>query len=454
MSDLTNLSPLDGRYQNQTKELSVYFSEAALIRYRLLVEIEYLIALSLQPAIEEITTFTQIQQNQLRQLYQKFSLQDAQEIKDIEKTTNHDVKSVEYFLKQKIATTDLKKYAEFIHFALTSEDVNNLAYSLMLKNGLAKVILPALEQILAKLKELSQVNKNTPLLSLTHGQPATPTTIGKELAVFYSRLSQSINQLKNIELTGKLNGATGNYAAAYLAYPAIDWLNFSQKFISSLGLKPNLLTTQIEPHDSAAAVYDNLARINNILRDLNQDMWLYISRHIFKLKLKAGEVGSSTMPHKINPINFENSEGNLGLANANLRFLADKLTVSRLQRDLSDSTVIRNQGTALGYSLLAYKNILNGLAKIKVNESASQAELDRHWEVIAEAIQTILRKIGYNQPYEKLKELTRGEKIDQPTIQNFIANLDISDTAKNKLLNLSPATYIGLSDKLVDLIEY
>lgn len=451
MSDLTNISPLDGRYQDQTKELSIYFSEAALIRYRLLVEIEYIIALSLQPAIKEITTFTQAQQDQLRRLYQKFSLQDAKEIKDMEKETNHDVKSVEYFLKQKIATTDLKKYAEFIHFALTSEDVNNLAYSLMLKNGLKKIILPALESILTKLKKLSQINKNIPLLSLTHGQPATPTTIGKELAVFYSRLFQSVNQLKNIELTGKLNGATGNYAAAYLAYSEIDWLNFSQKFVSSLGLKPNLLTTQIEPHDYAASIYDNLARINNILRDLNQDMWLYISRGIFKLKKKTGEIGSSTMPHKVNPINFENSEGNLGLANATLRFLADKLTVSRLQRDLSDSTVIRNQGTALGYSLLAYKNILSGLAKIEVNESASQAELNQHWEVMAEAIQTTLRKIGYDQPYEKLKELTRGEKIDKQTIQNFITGLDIPDIEKNKLLNLSPATYIGLSDKLADL---
>lgn len=452
MSDLTNISPLDGRYQDQTKELNVYFSEAALIRYRLLVEVEYLIALSSQSAIKEIDAFSQTQQKQLRRLYQGFSMSDAREIKDIEKETNHDVKAVEYFLKQKIATADLKKYAEFIHFALTSEDVNNLAYSLMLKNGLKKIILPALEQILNKLKELSRNNKNIPLLSLTHGQPATPTTIGKELAVFYFRVSQQVNQLKNIELNGKLNGATGNYAAAYLAYPEVNWLDFSRKFITSLGLKPNLLTTQIEPHDSLTAIYDNLARINNILRGFSQDMWLYISRGIFKLKPKAGEVGSSTMPHKVNPINFENSEGNFGLANALLRFLADKLTVSRLQRDLTDSTVIRNQGAALGYSLLAYKNTLSGLTKIEVDESNCQTELNQHWEVLTEAAQTVLRKIGYEQPYEKLKELTRGEKINKQAIQDFIASLDMPNLEKKKLLNLSPATYIGLADKLTDLI--
>ena len=346
----------------------------------------------------------------------------------------------------------MAKYAEFIHFGLTSEDINNLSYSLMLSGGVSQIIIPNIETILKQVKKLAKETADTSLLALTHGQPATPTTLGKELAVFYNRLNRALNNLKMLKLDGKLNGATGNYAAASLAYPQVDWLNFSQKFITTLGLNPNLLTTQIEPHDSVATVFDAIARANNIVKDLNQDLWFYISRGIFKLKKKAGEIGSSTMPHKVNPINFENSEGNLGLANALLRFMSDKLAISRLQRDLTDSTVIRNQGTALGYSLLAYKNTLTGLAKLEVNTKMVRAELDAHWEVLAEAIQTVLRKVGYPKPYEKLKELTRGAKVDQATIQKFIKKLNLPAAEKNKLLKLTPAKYIGLSKELTKLI--
>ncbi len=342
--------------------------------------------------------------------------------------------------------------SEFIHFGLTSEDINNLAYTLMLKNGLEKVIFPEIENVLAILKKLVKNTVNTPLLALTHGQPATPTTLGKELAVFYNRIFRGLNHLKFFKLEGKLNGATGNYAAAALAYSNVDWIKFSQKFISSLGLNPNLLTTQIEPHDCACAIYDGVARLNNIVKDLDQDIWLYVSRGIFKLKKKEGEVGSSTMPHKVNPINFENSEGNVGLANALLRFMSDKLAVSRLQRDLTDSTVIRNQGVALGYSLLAYQNTIKGLEKLEVNTKCVQDELDNHWEVLAEAVQTILRKVGYAKPYEKLKELTRGEKITKETMRKFIAGLNIPKSEKDKLLKLTPAKYIGLSQKLAQSI--
>jgi len=448
MNNLLNISPLDGRYQNQTKELSAYFSEAALMRYRLVVEVEYFVSLSLEENIKELKPFSRIQENHLRSFYKKFSLQDAQEIKKIENTTNHDVKAVEYFLKQKLSTSSLKNKVEFIHFGLTSEDINNLSYGLMLKMAIHKEIIPVLEQLLDNIKTLAKKYQDISLLSLTHGQAATPTTIGKELAVFYARLNNQIQNLKQIRLTGKLNGASGNYAAAHIAYPEVDWINFSNKFINKLGLKSNLLTTQIEPHDNSARLFDALARINNIIRDLDQDMWLYISRKIFKLKKKEGEVGSSTMPHKVNPIDFENSEGNLGLANSILRFLADKLTVSRLQRDLSDSTVIRNQGLALGYGLLAYKSCNKGLNKIEVNTKIVQQELGNHWEVLSEAIQTILRKVGYNQPYEKLKELTRGEKINEQTIKKFIKTLDIDVEEKKKLFDLTPQTYIGLSKKL------
>lgn len=445
---LAAISPLDGRYEDKVSELSPFFSEFALIKYRVKVEIEYFIALSLEKKIKEVPVFSKDTQKKLRLIYLNLTLADAEKIKLIEKTTNHDVKAVEYFIKEKISNLPCKKYSEFIHFALTSEDVNNLSYTLMLQDGLKNIIYPEIEKITKLLQIFAKQNKSVPLLSLTHGQPATPTTLGKEMAVYVSRIKYSLDSLKSTKLLGKLNGATGNFAAVVVAYPEIDWINFSQKFIKSLGLIPNLLTTQIEPHNAQSFVFDGLTRINNVIKDLDQDMWLYISRGIFILQKKEGEVGSSTMPHKVNPINFENSEGNLGLANSILRFMSDKLTISRLQRDLSDSTVIRNQGVGLAYSLLAYKNTLMGLNKIKPNLQKINEELEDHWEVLAEPIQVVLRKVGYDKPYEKLKELTQGQKITKETIQTFVKSLDIAKSEKEKLLKLTPQNYTGLSSKL------
>jgi adenylosuccinate lyase len=448
MTSLTNISPIDGRYQNQVSELGQFFSESSLARNRVRVEVSYLISLSSEKKIKELKRFDSQTTKQLNNLWQKFSAKDAQRIKQIEKTTNHDVKAVEYFIKEK--TKRLKFNQEFIHFALTSEDINNLAHTLQFKEALTNVYLPALDKLLKNLQKLAKANKNIGMLALTHGQPATPTTLGKELAVFCFRLKRQINSLKNQKFYGKLNGASGCWAAHQFAYPPINWLQFSRKFVESLGLKFNPLTTQIESHDSLAESYDNIRRINNILIDFNRDIWFYISRGVFKQKVKKGEVGSSTMPHKVNPINFENSEGNLGIANALLNFLSNKLTISRMQRDLTDSTVIRNQGVALAHSLLGIKSILKGLDKLQMNKKVIQFELDNNSEVLAEAIQTILRKAGHPKPYEKLKELTRGKKIDQQTIKEFIQNLDINEDEKTKLLKLKPESYIGLAGKLVD----
>ncbi|MFA5075861.1 MAG: adenylosuccinate lyase [Patescibacteria group bacterium] len=449
LNSLQTISPLDGRYANQIGKLAGYFCEGALMKYRVLVEVEYLLALGREPQIKEVKRYNSQETKKIVNLYIKFCLADAERIKEIEKTTNHDVKAVEYFIKEKLTALKITKNLEFVHFGLTSEDVNNLAYTLMLRNGVEKEIIPAIEDILKVIKRLAQANRGVALLALTHGQPATPTTLGKEMAVFYSRLSRSLDQLRAIKLEGKLNGAVGNYAAANLVYPQVDWLKFSERFIKLLGFNPNLLTTQIESHDVSAMMYDAIARTNNIVKDLDQDMWLYISRGVFKLHKKAGEVGSSTMPHKVNPINFENSEGNLGLANSLLRFMADKLPVSRLQRDLTDSTVSRNQGVALAYSLVAYQNTLTGLEKLEVDTKSIRVELDNHWEVLAEAVQTTLRKLGYQKPYEKLKELTRGEKVTKEIMCQFIKGLEIDKKEKEKLLELTPETYIGLSVELV-----
>lgn len=450
MSELNAISPLDGRYYNKVKELSEFFSETALIKYRLKVEVEYFIALGLEVKISEVRALSASEQNELRSFYLNFTEVEAAKVKKIEQTTNHDVKAVEYYLKEKLSKIkSLSGNVEFIHFALTSEDVNNLAYSLMFKDGLA-VYQNQFKKLLAESKALAITHKKVALLALTHGQPATPTTLGKELAVFYYRLNEQAKSLGNHKLSGKFSGAVGNWNAHQVAYPKVDWLAFSQKFVAGLGLVFNPLTTQIEAHDGLAIMCHKLIRINNIIKNLDQDMWLYISRQIFKLKKIAGEIGSSTMPHKVNPIDFENSEGNLGLANAILDHLANKLPVSRLQRDLTDSTVLRNQGVGLAYSLLALKMTLKGLSKLEVNKNKIAEELNSHWEVLAEPIQVVLRKVGYNKPYETLKNLTRGEKIGKAQIQKFIRTLKISKLEKDNLLKLTPENYIGLAPKLVD----
>ena len=447
-NQLQALSPLDGRYENSVKELSVYFSESALIKYRLKIEIEYLIALSKEKGIKELPTLKKQEQSRLRKIYLNFNSSVANNIKTIEKTTNHDVKAIEYYIQSKTR----KNLHPWIHFALTSEDINNLSYSLMWQDGLKEIYLPTLELVNGKLKKLAKKYKNSPMLSLTHGQPATPTTFGKELAVFYKRLDRQIYQMKNHILLGKFSGATGTWSAQMVSYPNINWIRFSEKFVKSVGLNPNFYTTQIEPHDSVAESYFKVILVNSILTDLCRDMWSYVSRGILGQKKVSGEVGSSTMPHKINPIQFENAEGNMGIANSILTHLATKLPLSRMQRDLTDSTTLRNQGVAMGHSYLALKNILNGLDRITINNIQMNNELDRHWEVLAEAIQMVLRKTGKEDSYEKLKTLTRGKNIDNLKVQSFIKDLKISDDDKRILLSLTPSSYIGIANKLVDQI--
>tara|TARA_B100001250_G_scaffold219676_1_gene188492 strand:+ start:445 stop:1794 length:1350 start_codon:yes stop_codon:yes gene_type:complete len=447
-SSLDTISPLDGRYKKNLEELCSFFSETALIKYRLKIEIKYLIALSKEKSIKEIKPFSKKEEKNLNNLVGHFNVTSARHVKKIEKKTNHDVKAIEYYLKEKIE----KKLHPWIHFSLTSEDINNLSYTLMWKNGLKKTYLKTLIIINKKLKDLSIKYKNQSLLSLTHGQPATPTTFGKEISVFHKRLEDQIKQLETHQFYGKFSGATGTWSAQLVAYPNTDWKTFSSNFITSLGLSPNLLTTQIEPHDSIAESYHQIIRINSILLDLCRDLWSYISRGILGQKKIKGEIGSSTMPHKINPIQFENAEGNLGVSTALLNHLATKLPVSRMQRDLSDSTVIRNQGVGLGHSYLALKNIQKGLNRININKNQMSSELNKHWEVLSEAIQTVLRKSNSHDAYEKLKELTRGQFIDKTSITSFIKKLDISIKDKESLLKLTPKSYTGLASKLVDLI--
>lgn len=448
MSALNKISPLDSRYYNSVKELSEYFSESALMKYRLKVEIEYLIALGNEKKIQELLSFSKDYQTRLRKIYENFNSAGAEKVKEIETTTNHDVKAIEYYIQGKVS----KNLHPWIHFALTSEDVNNLSYSLMWRDGLSLVYLPALQSVNKELKKIARKYKNASMLALTHGQPATPTTFGKELAVFCARLDRQIDQIKTHKLLGKFGGATGTWSAHMTAYPKTNWTSFASKFIKSLGLEPNLITTQIESHDSAVESYHQVVRVNSILTDLCRDMWSYISRGILEQKKVAGEVGSSTMPHKINPIQFENAEGNMGIANALLNHLATKLPVSRMQRDLTDSTTLRNQGVALGHSYLALQNILKGLIRITINKAEMSKELDNHWEVLAEAIQIILRKSGKTDAYEQLKDLTRGESINAESLAKFVSGLKISDEDKRTLLNLTPKSYTGLSSKLVDLI--
>ena len=418
------------------------------MRYRLMIEVEYLIALANEKKIKELSNLSDKQKTNLRKLYKNFSDADATQIKSLEKTTMHDVKSVEYFLQSKLP----KKIHPWVHFSLTSEDVNNLSYSLMWKDAVKDVYFSSLIQIQKSIKSLAKKYKKTSMLSLTHGQPATPTTFGKELAVFGSRLNRQIDQIKTHKLMGKFGGTTGTWSAQLVAYPNVNWINFATKFIRTLGLNPNIITTQIEPHDSIAESFHQIIRVNTILTDLCRDMWSYISRNVLIQKKVAGEVGSSTMPHKINPIQFENAEGNMGISNAILIHLSTKLPISRMQRDLTDSTTLRNQGVALSHSYLALINILNGLSRITINQSKIKSELNEHWEVLAEAIQTILRKSGKTDAYEQLKLLTRGKKIDQEVITQFVSSLSISSEDKEILLSLCPESYIGLSPQLAEMI--
>ncbi|MFA6353612.1 MAG: adenylosuccinate lyase [Candidatus Paceibacterota bacterium] len=446
------INPLDGRYFEKTRALVPYFSEEALMRYRVKVECEYLIALS------EKKIFRKFNSNEIktiRNLYEKFDENSYKKIKDIETITNHDVKAVEYFIKEKLSKTSLKDSTEWVHFALTSEDTNNVAYALILSDSLEKVMIPSIKEIVFNLNKLAQKYKNLPMLARTHGQSASPTTFGKEMKVFVARLEKRLVGLQGINIEAKLNGATGNFNAHAVAYPNVNWPEFSKKFIESFNkgrsqkLKANLITTQIECHDSYVAVFDTLRRINTILLDFNQDMWRYISDGWVGQIPKKGETGSSTMPHKINPIDFENSEGNLGLANALFEFFARKLPISRLQRDLSDSTVERTFGTAFGHSYLAYTSLLKGLSKISVNEIKIKEDLIAHPEVITEAIQTILRREGMAMPYEKLKDLTRGKQVTLEDIHKFIKTLKINDRVKKELLAITPENYIGLAPKIV-----
>lgn len=418
------------------------------MQYRLKVEIEYLIALGNENTIKELSAFPKTEQTSLRKIYQNFNTAAAKKVKDIESAINHDVKAIEYYIQSKVK----KSLHPWIHFALTSEDVNNLSYSLMWQNGVKQVYLPVLQSLNRKLKRLARKYKNASILSLTHGQPATPTTFGKELAVFCGRLDRQINQIKSHSFLGKFGGATGTWSAHVVAYPKTNWTQFASDFIKSLGFEPNLVTTQIEPHDSAAESYHQVVRVNSILTDLCRDLWTYISRAILGQKKVTGEVGSSTMPHKINPIQFENAEGNLGIASALLNHLAIKLPVSRMQRDLTDSTALRNQGLAIGYSYLALNNITKGLARITINKSQMENELDNHWEVLAEAVQTILRKNRGEGAYEQLKTLTQGQFIDKTSMAEFVSKLKVAEEDKNMLLRLTPKSYVGIAHKLVDLV--
>jgi len=445
LTTLNALSPLDGRYQTKLDALRPYFSEYALIKHRAWVEVEWLKALAAASELTEIAAFSPATIKELDAAIANFSESDAAQVKSIEARTNHDVKALEYWLKDKFeANPEINKASEFIHFACTSEDINNLSHGLMLKTARDEVMLPFLANLMARLKELATQLADQPMLSRTHGQTASPSTMGKELANVLYRLQRQEKQLKNNEILGKINGAVGNFNAHLAAYPDFDWEQFAERFVRSLGLTYNPMTIQIEPHDYMAELYDSFARINTILIDLNRDIWGYISVGYFKQKVKAGEIGSSTMPHKVNPIDFENSEGNLGMANALLRHMAEKLPISRWQRDLTDSTVLRNMGVAFGYTLLAYDACLRGLNKLEINPEKLAQDLDASWEVLAEPIQTVMRRYGIANPYEQLKELTRGKGgINQASLHAFIQDLAIPAQAKQDLLAMTPASYIG-----------
>ena len=449
MNQLPALSPIDGRYATQVDALRPVFSEFGLIRHRVLVEVRWLQALSREPAITEVPAFGSEADAVLDSIIRDFSEKDAARVKTIEKTTNHDVKAVEYFLKEKTAAQpEIARVSEFWHFACTSEDINSLAYALMLKDGRDTVLLPLMDRLIDALRALAHTHAEQPMLSRTHGQPATPTTLGKELANVVARLSRQRQRIAAVELPGKINGAVGNYNAHAVAYPEVDWASFACKFVESLGLTFNPYTIQIEPHDGIAELFDAVCGFNSVLLDFDRDVWGYISLGYFKQKTVAGEVGSSTMPHKVNPIDFENSEGNLGLANAVLRHMAEKLPISRWQRDLTDSTVLRNIGVGLAHTVIALNATLKGIGKLEANPAALEADLDANWEVLAEPIQTVMRRYGVEQPYEKLKELTRGRRIDRDTLSAFIATLEIPADAKAALLRLTPRDYTGYAAHL------
>jgi adenylosuccinate lyase len=449
-SPLTALSPLDGRYAAKVRPLQEHFSEFALIRERVAIEIEWLLAIAAEASFTPLKPFPARAAKELRAAAEKFSLADAERIKAIEAKTNHDVKAVEYWLRERFAShREIAAAAEFIHFACTSEDINNLAHARMLKAGRDRVLLPAVDRIVSRVDALAKQHAGLAMLARTHGQPATPTTLGKEMANVAHRLRRARAKLAAVEVLGKLNGATGNFNAHVAAAPEVDWPALAERFVTGLGVTYNPLTIQIEPHDAMAEAFDAFARLNTILVDLDRDVWGYISLGYFRQKVKAGEVGSSTMPHKVNPIDFENSEGNLGLANAMLRHLSEKLPVSRWQRDLTDSTVLRNVGVALGYSLLGYESCLRGLEKLEANPRRIAEDLDQSWDVLAEAVQTVMRAHRIEGSYEKLKELTRGKGgIDRKGLQAFISKLALPADAKKRLLALTPSTYVGLAPKL------
>ncbi|MWQ84330.1 adenylosuccinate lyase [Glaesserella parasuis] len=451
LTALTALSPIDGRYQDKATALRPIFSEFGLLKFRVTVEVRWLQKLASHAQINEVSVLSKDANGYLNQIVEHFSIEDAERIKTIERTTNHDVKAVEYFLKEKCeALPELQKINEFIHFACTSEDINNTSHALMLKTAREEVLLPEWKKVIDAVVELAHRYKDIPLLSRTHGQPASPTTIGKEMANVAYRLKRQYKQLENLEILAKINGAVGNYNAHLSAYPEVDWHTFSQEFIQSLGVTWNPYTTQIEPHDYIAEFFDCVSRFNTIVIDFDRDMWGYIALNHFKQRTIAGEIGSSTMPHKVNPIDFENSEGNLGLANAVMNHLGQKLPISRWQRDLTDSTVLRNLGVGLGYALIAYAATLKGISKLEVNEQHLRDELDQNWEVLAEPIQTVMRRYGIEKPYEKLKELTRGKRVDGEAMRQFIDGLALPQAEKDRLKQMTPASYIGYAVELVE----
>ncbi|WP_387690895.1 adenylosuccinate lyase [Photorhabdus sp. RM71S] len=454
LSSLTAVSPIDGRYGDKVSALRTIFSEFGLLKFRVQVEVRWLQKLAECAEIKEVPAFDTDANAYLNEIIANFNEQDAMRIKTIERTTNHDVKAVEYFLKEKVAHIPaLHQVSEFIHFACTSEDISNLAYALMLQTAREEVLLPQWRQMIDTIKKMASEYRDLPLLSRTHGQPATPSTVGKEFANVAHRMERQYRQLEQSEILGKINGAVGNYNAHIAAYPQVDWHQFSETFVTSLGITWNPYTTQIEPHDYIAELFDTIARFNTILIDFDRDIWGYIALNHFKQKTVAGEIGSSTMPHKVNPIDFENSEGNLGLANAVFGHLASKLPISRWQRDLTDSTVLRNLGVGLGYALIAYQATMKGLNKLEVNEQHLLDELDQNWEVLAEPIQTVMRRYGIEKPYEKLKELTRGKRVNSEGMKTFIDGLDLPEEEKIRLKAMTPANYIGRAITLVDELK-